>query len=1347
MKTLGTIRLLNAYLIFCVVLVLGGMELFGQIEFSIELLDLKKGLPSNFASKTVSDGKQFKYFATEAGISRYDGYTFKNYRPEPGSTGLLNENIETLLPAKNDFLWVGTKIGGLSRLNLKTQTFENWNDLFANYSSRPQRVVGLAEDKQGNLWVGTWSSGCFKVDVTKRKVVEHFPTTEPVYGLLCDAAGTIWYGDGLNLCAFKNEHGTLQRFTQSFYVFGICEDTVRKRIWLTGNSDFSNGLAWCDQLSSQIYQVPINFKARFVSSIAIDKNLCIWLGSWRDGLYVSNPSVDAFKSINTTDFAGSVQNSNHKAITNLYIDKNGIIWVCTSYGGVLILYQNKGFKHVANNSRNFPDLNIASLGTGANGNMLAGSFSDGLFTFGNPEAPLFNKVSDIPSSIVYQVYDKNNELLIGTSQGLYVYEKASLKKPRLYFPQEKITSIAITSQNYIWLGLQQHGLIGMPFNGLPDTPKKVIYSELLATPNLIENDRINKMVQDKAGRLWLVTHSGLNLWHPQKRQFISHNDLFGSKLPRLIIHDLIVDGNYLYLATPKGLYKVAIIAGAANILSLKVEELFDEQNALFNQFICALQKDKNGNIWFSSISGISKLNTHTHILHHFGKRDGVQINAFHINSSYQDSKGNLFFGGDNGFVYFNPETVVATYEKPEITLTELVINNETVNVNTMVKGQLGLKTAIQYTKLIQLDYQRNHLTLRFTPNDFLGGENISYAYKLEPKDNEWVLLRDKNEIHLSGLSSGNYSLKIRANRNNQGWGNSETIKLNIQYPPWMAWYAWLFYFFLVMLGIFTYKRIRQRQTNLQLELQKVQFEKEKEHEINEAKINFFTNISHEFRTPLTLILSPSTELLESNMLSGSDEKKVTLIKSNAQKLLRLINQLLDFRKSEHGLLVLRRQRENIRELLSNIVTDFSPAATAKRIALSFNAQIDNFTVEIDKSQIEIAINNLISNALKFTASGGRVDVNLAKKAGFCWIEVADTGIGMAAIHLDKIFNRFYQVPNGTMHQGGSGIGLAFTKNIIELHKGSIEVNSELGKGTIFTIRIPLEITAPNSDAPTKGIRPNMETEEVGLNLQKSDGSRETIIVIDDNDDIRSYLASFLAVDYTILEAENGSVGYKLALEIIPDLIISDIMMPEMDGIELCAELKGNMATSHIPIILLTARASEAYELTGLQTGADDYITKPFNPLIMKMRVRNMLDSRNKLKSFYLKRVRFQPESNTVTADNLDEVFLNKAIELVNENLQNENFGIEVMVDHLFMSQSTLFRKIKSLTGLSITGFIRAIRLKRAAQLILQTNLKMSDIAQEVGFNDYKYFKKSFQQQFGCLPSEYREDQSEKKLSK
>jgi signal transduction histidine kinase/DNA-binding response OmpR family regulator/ligand-binding sensor domain-containing protein len=1229
---------------------------------------------------------------------------------------------------------------------VETQALENWNDVFASLSGKPLRIVSLAEDQKGYLWVGTWSMGCFKVDPKSRKVLEHFPSGSTIFNIICDSRGTVWFPDGWDLCAYRNGEGSLQRYRQSYNVFNLCEDTVRKRVWTIGNLGADIRLSWFDQMTGTFTQVPTNLTGRFASSIAIDSKMRIWLGSWGNGLYVSDQSVSSFQRINTSGFTGARRNTNHNSITNIYIDAHGILWLSTSYGGVLILYPNKGFRNMANNENNdWRDYNVTAIGGAASNRLLVGSIANGLYDVGSPLQPLFRRNNLVPTTRINQIYQHNGQYLLATREGFYVFPKGLQQAPTRYYPDEKITALLATADNQLWMGTQEHGLLRMPFLMLPDTSQATLFSENAPAPGKLENNRINKLVQDKQGNVWVATHSGINLWERKTGQFRSHSNLFAGKLPAVIVHDLLLTDKFLYMATPNGLFKAAFVQKANAPVVMELAEHYHENHGLVNQFICALQQDRNGHIWFSTTTGISRLNSHTGVLHHFGKQDGVQINAFHIAASYRDSTGAICFGGDNGLMYFNPELVVATYEQPTLIVTGLIINNRPVEVDQQQEDEQILTKAIQYTDKISLDYAHNHIAVKFAANDFLGTGNISFAYKLEPNDKDWIVLNEKNEVSFTGLKPGRYKLSIRANRNNQGWGNPTVLTLRIAYPPWLAWYAWIVYALAGLGIVVAIRKFRLHQQVLKTELQRVQFEKEKEHEINEAKINFFTNISHEFRTPLTLILSPCTELLSRGDIAPPDLQKISLIKSNAQKLLRLINQLLDFRRSEHGLLNIRTESTDLVKMVRGLLSDFAPAADAKNINLALEVEASEMMADVDKSQMEMAVSNLLSNAIKFTNANGKVTVRLDADGQVFKLQVSDSGIGIEPEHLDKIFQRFYQAPTSGRQQVGSGIGLAFAKNIVELHNGTISVSSKPGQGTVFTIIAPMHrVAATQPDVALIDEEHEDEVVEEAKTIAPAtvQNNRQTILVVDDNEDIRQYLAGLLQDEFEVLQAKDGSEGHKAALEAIPDLIISDVMMPHMDGTDMCRELKNNMATSHIPIILLTARVSEAYELSGLQTGADDYITKPFNPLIVQMRVRNMLDNRRKLKAFYLKKVRFQPDTDLERAENLDEVFLNKAIELVNANLQNKNLGIEMMVDHLFMSQSTLFRKIKSLTGLSITGFIRALRTKKAAQFILQSNMKMSDIAYEVGFNDYKYFKKSFQQQFGCLPSEYREKYAE-----
>jgi DNA-binding response OmpR family regulator/nitrogen-specific signal transduction histidine kinase len=515
----------------------------------------------------------------------------------------------------------------------------------------------------------------------------------------------------------------------------------------------------------------------------------------------------------------------------------------------------------------------------------------------------------------------------------------------------------------------------------------------------------------------------------------------------------------------------------------------------------------------------------------------------------------------------------------------------------------------------------------------------------------------------------------------------------------------------------------------------------KEKELSESKFTFFTNISHEFRTPLTLITGPLKELISRKDLHEDVSEKLVLVEKNADRLLNLITQLLDFRKAEHGLLQLDAKNGNIVRFCNEVFLYFQEQAGSKNIEYVFMSKVDEIFMPFDRNKMEIALCNLLSNAIKYTPEGESITVELDQVDKDCVIRIKDTGLGMDKKLKNKIFDRFYQIrTTNTSNMVGTGIGLSFTKKIVELHKGSIEVDSKLEQGTEFTIQIPVnllkieEAVSFNSNTIDQYKKLD-EADVVDLNVENKEN---TILVIDDNSDIRNYLKDLLKSEYNILQAKDGVEGIEIATKETPDLILCDIMMPRKDGLTVSKELKSQIKTSHIPIILLTARSSNLFEIEGLKTGADDFVTKPFDPHVIKARITSVLQNRLKTREHFVNKIRFEPIQSTEASSDPESEFINEAVLLVENNLSNEQFDIKVMVDTLNMSQSTLYRKIKSLTGLSLTGFIRSVRLKKAAEIILTTNEKMSTVAIIVGFNDNKYFRESFKKQYGCLPSEYKE---------
>ncbi|SIS76319.1 hybrid sensor histidine kinase/response regulator transcription factor [Belliella pelovolcani] len=1334
--------MIKKFIQLMLLVLLGGISAFGQTrseEFSIDFIDVRKGLLSNFVTKTVSDDDNIKYFATEGGVSKYDGYNFTSIRPGNDFPELENENIETLFKDSENNIWIGTKEGGVAVLDANTNKLRSLNHIFSSIPNKRLRVITINQAKDGMMWIGTWGNGVFVFDPIEEKLITHYPATLPIYSIIRDQYDNMWYVGNSRLHKYDPSEGRLLTFNTKNLMYNLIEDKERDKIWMVGTRSDQVFLESFDYETQEIEQHPVNFNARYVKAMALDHQNRLWLGSWGDGLYISNSEVNHFERINTNPQGGNFDNINYSIILDIDIDNNGIAWMGTSHGGVLILYPNKGFKLLkANANYDRIDQNIVSMFKDRLGKLYKGSLTDGLYV--QDKSGDFKKISNIISAKINTFYEHGNTLFIGTAFGLYIIKNNDFSSAKRYIPIEKVTSILLDSKNRLWLGTQERGLKMTDYQADPELRNLKIYSET-ENQRTLDNNRISHVKEDDKGNIWLATYAGLNLYDEENDKFYNQQSLISQRATSIIINDIHISDDKIYLGTPTGLSILSY-----KDYNLKLEAFFDKDKGLINDFICAIEEDRYGNLWLSTTTTITKYQKDLKNFINYDREDGVMINSFHISSSLQDSDGMMYFGGSNGIITFDPYEIPDEFNIPEIVFTKLIVNNKHLEVGEEVDGHVVLSKVIQKTDRINLGYAQNHLSLSFTANDFFGPDNITYAYKLTGLQNDWINLGVKNEINFTGLRSGKYELLVKASRNNQDWSEAKKLEIIIDTPPWYSWWAFLIYAFLVVSILILVRHYSSRQAILKAELRIIQIEKEKEHELNEAKITFFTNISHEFRTPLTLILSPVIELIESYKLDEAVKEKLKLVENNSKRMLNLINQLLDFRKSEHGLLKLKITNSDFIEFSKEVFLNFKSIAAKKKISYHFDSNVDSFKMNFDRDQMEIVINNFLSNAFKYTKDKGIVRLEIEVFDNQIQLMVKDTGIGLSEENKEKIFNRFFQVHQTDLEKiAGSGIGLAFSKNIVDLHGGQIKVDSLLNSGTTFTICLPLnkldgafvDMNLIEKSIQSFGLHENLSSEVFEEETIEEDGKLFTVLVADDNEDIRAYLKELLKEDYHILESEDGAQALKLIHQEIPDLVISDVMMPNMDGITLCQELKSQISTSHIPIILLTARTSLDYELEGLQTGAEDYITKPFNPGIVKTKIANILENRKKLREYFFNKVRFEPDTQEVHESNIDADFIEKAIRLVNDNLQNDAFGIEMMVNELFMSQSTLFRKIKSLTGMSLTGFIRSIKLKAAAQLILQTDMKLSQVAHESGFNDYKYFKKSFESQFGCLPSEYK----------
>ena len=1299
-----------------------------QQKYLYEYISYQQGLSHNYVSKVVSDSLNVKWIATENGITKYDGTSFSYIQPGSKYPELTNENIETLFVDSRNNLWIGTKTAGLAHLDIKKHILTSYNHILSKNKNDSFRIKAFEEDDNGHIWVGTQENGIFVIDPVSSKLSKHLETNA-IRFLKKDKEGIIWYGQNWNINNYNPKTKEAKTYYLGFYPSTFLEDVDRNCFWLgTVDNHNPHALYKLDKSNYKISKIKTGISASFTSTLFLDDDNQIWIGTWGQGLYVSNNEVNAFKKMDLVYPSNTKKSTNYDIILDIHKDKNDVIWISSDFGGIVKLSKNKGFYNLngfVSNPILKEGINIQSIHQTKN-NVYLGSLRSGLF-YGED----ISKMKQYPywkNNKIYAVYEYNNMVLVGNKNQVIFsdFKHHIIKK----FNIAQATAFLPIYKNRMWIGTQQSGIFLVNSNDKMPNKKYRRYHTKNEKYRLNSN-RVTSIIKDANYNFWIGTYNGLHLYNKKSEQFIHFSELLDEKLPN-IVNVLFSDSNYLWLGTPDGLYKLHFENNRLKILGKYNKEI----NGLENDFICGITNDPNGFLWLSTATNLIRFNPYDDSFVNFGRNEGVRTELFNQRTLVRTKNGSqIFAGGTDNLTFFNPKEIQPTPPIKQLLFSNLKIENKNVTAGEIVHNYTVLSKDFSYTSNIDISHTIKSFSISFGTTNFNENSHLNYRYKLEGLDTKWNDLKSKNEINFIGLPAGKYNLKVAASSNFKDWSLPVTMSINVKYAPWASPFAYFLYL-LISLSIFAgFVFIIMKQYRLKDKLSK-------EQELSEAKFTFFTNISHEFRTPLTLILSPLKELILRKDLQADLTDSLVTMEKNADRLLNLITQLLDFRKAEHGLLQLSASNGNFAKFSEEVFLYFKEQARSKDIKYTFQTSKKEIQFPFDRNKMEIVLCNLISNSLKYSNKGDAIQLYISQENNECIISIKDTGIGMTKDAANKIFDRFYQIKStNTSNILGSGIGLSFTKKIIELHNGSIDVVSKLHKGTEFMIRIPLtaENTAKLQSVTSEEIKRYKSIDEL-KNLQV--GSKEnTVLVVDDNDDIRNYLNQLLKTEYNILTAKDGVEAVEIASSEIPDLILCDIMMPRKDGLAVSSELKSQITTSHIPIILLTARSSNMYEIQGLETGADDFITKPFDPQVVKARISSALQNRTKIREYFSNKVRFQPSSTESETQNPEDIFIEKAILLVETNLNNEDFNIKMMQDKLFMSQSSLYRKIKSLTGLSLTGFIRSIRLKKAAELILTTNDKLSVVSLHVGFNDYKYFRESFKKQFGCLPSDYRDEKS------
>ncbi len=1311
----------------CIVLIwafLGSaLNVKGQ-KLYFEHLTVKDGLSRNSVLAIAQDNLGFMWFATGHGLNRYDGSRFSTYISNPADTTSISDNyINALFFDSGKKLWIGTSEG----LNCYVSATDNFKriDLLFKKGTKPE-VYCIYEDKKKNLWVGTnkglfvrrFSTAVF-VSASKLGLESRLANSE----ILCvyeDHFGFLWVGTekGLVKSRFKHIFSEVESFVHDPGLPGSISDSPVKsiledgagNIWMASESQglnlFNRNKGTFEHYKQRSGN-PNSLVHNTVRKMMNDGRGNILIGT-QVGLSVFNPVRRSFMSYrNQVNDPGSLsQNS----IWSLYQDKSNNIWIGTYYGGVNVVYGTRTLFNTIVQKGNNSGINnslVRSIVQAKEGSLWIGTDGGGLNYF-DRQTKRFNYYVNQPddptslsSNFIKTVYlDKDNNTWVGTSGGgLNLFEPISgtfkhFFKHRSAFELKRsaVLSILEDSQNRFWIGgMGTNGAYHR--NGTQFNPIKNF-----TFMGKLKDKTILMFFEDKAGNLWIVT------WDEIYR--LSKNNRMISKIK---IHSRGGETKSFSWLTQdhNGNIWIGLNYGGLccyNPDTKKITQWYTTKDGLCNDNVIGILEDKHNNLWISTINGLSKLDPKKKSIENYAVADGLASEEFNSGSLYKAKNGELFFGGLNGITHFFPEEIKRNNYQAPLVFTGLKLFNHNV---VPAKGHELLPENIIFKPQLIFDDKQNIFTIEFALLNYIKPSKNRYAYKLEGINQAWI----ESPLPLAtytNLPSGDYVFSVKGANNDGIWSKVETLHIRILPPLWQTWWAYLIYtLFFMGIAFFILRFFYLKQLL------------KKDEELHQIKLNFFTNISHEIRSHLSLIMIPLEKVLEESTQYSLVNKQLFNIKKNADRLLGLVTELMDFRKAESKTLKLHMRDNHLILFLRDIYITFQQVCEKKELNLVFLHPDQPVFAFFDKEQFEKVIFNLLSNAVKFTPAGGEIVLEVAVKDCEVLISVSDTGAGISLAYFDKLFTNYFQIDDASQNTG-YGIGLALSKHIVELHHGRITVDSKPGF-TKFTVGLPM----PGNMHP--------ENKTVAEETDP-DGKSYTILIADDNEELRIMIRDLLDAEYRILESTDGAAALQLAITEIPDLIISDVMMPKKNGFELCAEIKTDERTSHIPVILLTAKDTQSDQISGLSTGADLYLTKPFSIKVLQLSVRNIMAARDRISQKYRKQFIFEP-SNTLL-DTRDEQFLSKFIKIIEQGIENREFGVDLLAERMGMSQSVLYKKIKALTNMTVNEFSKSIRLKRAAQLLKVSGHNISEVSGMVGFIDFRYFTKEFKKQFGQTPRDY-----------
>lgn len=1341
-----------------------------------------KELSNSLINAVYQDRKGFIWIATENGLNKFDGTRFSIYRHNAtDSTSLKNNYVRTLFEDSRGNFWIGC-INGLQRYDRAT---DNFHELFISRKDgrKNPHITSIIERRNGDLWIATSGQGAISLKKNSNPASFHIETelTDRIGSnylnvIFEDSRQNLWIAtEEKGLYRYSPESKELKSYKAPYHIAGddvsaICEDahgqifvgTLTKGLFRLSSRQEGN-------FEPVLYQNRMNLNIR---TLIIDTRGKLIIGTDGEGVKEYQPQQDII--VDSEINAGPFDFSKSK-VHSLIEDKDHNLWLGIFQKGLILVpgISNKfdyyGYKSIHNNT--IGSSCVMAIHTDEQATIWIGTDNDGLYAINDQGKQLRHYThqagnpQSVPGTILCLYEDSNQELWLGSYfDGLARMNKqtgtcqdaTSLLQGNLNAGKPKVSCIIEDKNKNLWVGTYGSGLYKI---NLPT--QHVTYYESTRNENddwsinRLPNDWISYLLEDKEGMIWIGTYKGLAVLNPQTDNFINYKKQ-NNLLPGYVVYSLLESSNgEIWAGTSEGL----VCLNKDRLTPV----LFTTADGLPSDIICGLAEDEKKNIWISTHQGISKLNPPEKKFINYYAGDGLQGNEFTRTAVFKDKRGKIFFGGTNGVTAFYPQDITEIKKEMNVLITGFHVANRPVKKGDKSGNNVITDTAVMDTEQFTLAYNENTFSIDFSVLEFSNPDRISYQYKIKELGDEWISTQPgTNRVTYSSLKPGKYTFSVQA-RDHNNFSNIRTVTITIT-PPWyQTWWAKVIWgclgaLLIYALTMYILSRIRHRQ--------EVMRQKHME-QINEAKLQFFINISHEIRTPMTLIISPLEKLLAEH----SEKQPVYLmIYRNAQRILRLINQLMDIRKLDKGQMHLKFRETDIVGFINDLMQTFNYQAQKKNITFTFEKELegaDSLKVWIDLNNFDKVLMNVLSNAFKYTHEGGNIEVLL--KTGhndayrgalkdYFEIDITDNGIGIDKNKIEQIFERFYQIDNDmTQSNFGTGIGLHLSQSLVELHHGIIKAeNREDGQGTRFIIRLPLgsnhlkaeELENPEetgseptiSQLPKDSIYETEEENKTNEYRKHKAKTRYRVLIVEDDEEIRRYIRSELDSDFRIYECTNGREGLETILKEKPDLVISDVMMPEMDGITLCRKIKQNININHIPIILLTAKSKAEDQIEGLEIGADAYIVKPFNTELLRTTISNLIANRERLRGKLVGEQQVEEKITKIEMKSNDEILMSKVMKTINDHLADPTLNVEMLAANVGMSRVHMHRKLKELTNQSARDFIRSIRLKQAANLLREKNLSVSEVAYATGFSNLSHFSNTFRDFYGISPSEYKEQQ-------